>query len=32
MLANIIKRVDQNSEIYLFGSVLSNNYNMSSYC
>ncbi len=29
-LVNIIKREDQNSEIYLFGSVLSNNYNMSS--
>ncbi len=29
-LASIIKRWDQNSEIYLFGSVLSNNYNLSS--
>ena len=29
-LANQIKNYDQNSEIYLFDSVLSRNYNMSS--
>ncbi len=29
-LANLIKNEDKNSEIYLFGSVLGGNYNMSS--